>query len=87
MFEGCETASSLEEAIALARTTDDRPFIIGGASLYEEALPLATEIYLTEIDEDVEGDTRLELNLDQFVQVERTVGETPHVTFLRLKRE
>ena len=40
VFRGCETAHSLEEAIALARTTDDCPFIIGGASLYEAALPL-----------------------------------------------
>jgi len=47
LFAGCETAHSLAEAIALARTTDDCPFIIGGASLYEEALPLATELHLT----------------------------------------
>ena len=57
LFPGCESAHSLDEAIALARTTDDCPFIIGGASLYDEALPIATELHLTTIDEDVEGDT------------------------------
>ena len=30
-FEGCETATSLDEAIALARATDPCPFVIGGA--------------------------------------------------------
>jgi dihydrofolate reductase len=59
LFPGCEAAHSLDEAIALARTTDECPFIIGGASLYEEALPLATELHLTTIDEDVDGDRQL----------------------------
>jgi dihydrofolate reductase len=85
-FEGCETASSLEEAIALARQTDDCPFVIGGASLYQRALPLATEVYLTEIDEDIEGDTRFELSLDEFDEVELRSGETPNVTFRHLRR-
>jgi dihydrofolate reductase len=85
-FEGCETASSLEDAIVLARQTDDCPFVIGGASLYEGALPFATEVYLTEIDEDVEGDTRFELSLDEFDEVERRSGETPNVTFRHLRR-
>lgn len=85
-FEGCETASSLEEAIALARQTDDCPFVIGGASLYERALPFATEVYLTEIDEDIEGDTRFELSLDEFDEVELRSGETPNVTFRHLRR-
>lgn len=85
-FEGCETASSLHEAIALARETDDCPFIIGGASLYEEALPLATDVYVTDIDEEVEGNTRLELALGDFVEAERRVGETPTLTFRHLQR-
>jgi dihydrofolate reductase len=31
--------------------------VIGGAELYADALPLADELLLTEIDLDVEGDT------------------------------
>ena len=85
-FDGCETASSLEEAIALARETDDCPFIIGGASLYEEALPLATDIYLTKIDVDVEGDTFFSPDLDDFEEAESTPAETPGVTFHHLRR-
>jgi dihydrofolate reductase len=73
-FPGCEAAHSLDEAIALARTTDDCPFIIGGASLYKEALPLATELHLTTIDEDVAGDTYFPEDLSEFVEVESRPG-------------
>jgi len=87
VFPGCETANSLEEAIALARTTDNCPFIIGGASLYEEALPLATELHVTTIDEDVEGDTYFPGDLSAFEEVECRRGETPGVTFRLLRRQ
>lgn len=32
-------------------------FVIGGADVYEQALPFAERIYATEIDEEVQGDT------------------------------
>jgi dihydrofolate reductase len=86
-FPGCETASSLTEAITLARTTDECPFIIGGASLYEEALPLATELHLTTIDEEVDGDTYFPEDLSEFVEVESRAGETAGVVFKVLRRE
>jgi dihydrofolate reductase len=54
-FTGAETVTSLQEALALV---NDAPqvFVIGGAQLYEQALPLADELVLTEIDADLEGD-------------------------------
>ena len=56
-------AHSLGDALAAARTAAEpsaapRIFIIGGAQLYAEALPLADELVLTEIDADLVGDTR-----------------------------
>jgi len=84
---GCDRAKSLDEAIALARTTDPCPFIIGGASLYEEALPMTTELHLTMIDEDIEGDTYFPDDLSAFEEVESRRGETPGVTFLLLRRK
>jgi dihydrofolate reductase len=54
--EGAERAASLEAALA-ALGDEPRVFVIGGAELYAEALPRADELYLTELDEDVEGDT------------------------------
>ncbi|MBW2548284.1 MAG: dihydrofolate reductase [Deltaproteobacteria bacterium] len=86
-FPGCEAASSLTEAIALARTTDECPFIIGGASLYEEALPIATELHLTTIDDEVEGDTYFPEDLSEFVEVESRDGKTAGVIFKVLHRK
>jgi dihydrofolate reductase len=54
--QGAERAGSLEDALrALAGTP--HVYVIGGAEVYEAALPLAGELVLTEIDLDVEGDT------------------------------
>jgi dihydrofolate reductase len=52
----CSVASSLEEAIDVARIIDSEPIIIGGASIYAEALPLATKLYVTTVHADYEGD-------------------------------
>jgi dihydrofolate reductase len=84
---GCERAESLDEAIALARTTDPCPFIIGGASLYAEALPMVTELHVTRVDDDVEGDVHFPDDLSAFEEVESRRGETPGVTFSLLRRK
>jgi dihydrofolate reductase len=84
---GCEVAGSLDEALASARTSDPCPFIIGGASLYEEALPIATELYMTTIDENVEGDTYFPEDLADFEEVEARAGRTPGIVFRVLKRK
>lgn len=85
-FDGCETATSLHAAIAMARSTDPCPFVIGGASLYDEAMPLVTEIHLTRIDEDYEGDVYFSGDLSAFEEVESRRGETEGVTFTVLRR-
>ena len=46
---GAEVYHSLEEALAACRA-DEQVYIIGGASLYRQALPLADCLCLTEID-------------------------------------
>lgn len=52
---GVEVANSLENALALC--APDNPFVIGGASLYAEALTVAQRLYITEINADLVGDT------------------------------
>jgi dihydrofolate reductase len=52
---GCQIVCSLEEAIA--KNQNDELMIIGGADLYQQALPLANNLYLTFIDAEVNGDT------------------------------
>lgn len=85
-FDGCELARSLEEAIALARTTDPEPRIIGGATLYDEALPLATKIFLTEVHLEVEGDTFFHLDRAGWRETSRRAADTEGVEFVTLER-
>lgn len=49
-FPGAETFPSLQTALASC-TPDEDIYIIGGASVYAEALPLADRLCLTEIDD------------------------------------
>lgn len=53
--EGAEVFGSLNEALA-ACAADTEALIIGGAQIYAQALPLATDLRLTEIDLKPEGD-------------------------------
>jgi dihydrofolate reductase len=56
--EGCFIAPSLEKAIELAQP-DNEIFIIGGATIYQQALPYASRIYLTLVRAEFLGDTFL----------------------------
>ena len=56
-LEGAEVAHSLEDALRLAWNGDEEPMIIGGATLYAAALPQATRLFLTEVDQAPTGDT------------------------------
>jgi dihydrofolate reductase len=53
--EGCLVAHSLPEAIASC-AGDTEIFIVGGAELYRQALALVDTLYITEIQQDVDGD-------------------------------
>ncbi|MBA4381013.1 MAG: diacylglycerol kinase [Sideroxydans sp.] len=55
MIEGCLMAHSLAEAIDLC-SEDEETFIVGGADIYAQSLALADRLYITEIQQDVEGD-------------------------------
>ena len=49
-FPGCDVYPSLEEAIAHC-SSDEDIYIIGGASVYQQALAMADRLCLTEIDD------------------------------------
>ena len=54
---GVESALSLDAALQLVADDAPKVFVIGGAQLYEQALPLADEVVLTEVGADFSGDT------------------------------
>lgn len=53
-FDRCEMCSSVEEAVALCKN-ENKAFIIGGGSIYSEALLMADELFLTRIHHKFEG--------------------------------
>ena len=84
--EGVEVFASLEAALERAYELDERPFVIGGGMLYEAALPRATELVITEIDGEYEGDAYFPAIPATFAEIERREGETQGLTFRRLRR-
>ena len=84
-------AHSLEEAIALFDPQEEI-FIIGGAQIYAQALPIADKLYLTVVHRNYEGDTSFpeidysewrELSREEFARDEEYEGS---FTFIDLER-
>ena len=78
-IEGCLIAHSLPEAIKLC-AGDEKVFIVGGADIYAQSLHLADTLYLTEVQQDVEGDAHFpQLNKNIWLEDSREVRtqETP----------
>ena len=48
---------SLEDAVQASFSTEGNPFIIGGASVYKQALPLAKILYISLVKKDYAGDS------------------------------
>jgi dihydrofolate reductase len=68
--EGALTAASLESALALCAQAPDT-WIIGGAQIYAQALPLAHSVVVTEIDLHVAGDAFAPVLGDQWQEASR----------------
>lgn len=70
-IEGCIVAHSLENAIA-ASSGDEETFVVGGAELYAQALPLADTLYITEIRHEVKGDAHFpEFDMNAWQEIAR----------------
>lgn len=54
---GCLYATSIDEALVLGNAQAKPLFIIGGAEIYRQALPMITHLYLTVIHHHFTGDT------------------------------
>lgn len=54
--EGCDIANSIDAALDLC-ADDDEIMLIGGASLYQQSLSRATQLYITQIHHRFAGDT------------------------------
>tara|TARA_Y100001968_G_scaffold89139_1_gene80177 strand:- start:109 stop:600 length:492 start_codon:yes stop_codon:yes gene_type:complete len=88
--DGAETASSIKEALARVAEAEEA-VVIGGATLFEDALPAARRFHLTEVHAAIEGDTFFP-NFDrtQWREISRddhpADGDSPAYSFVLLER-
>ncbi|MDR1887082.1 MAG: dihydrofolate reductase [Prevotellaceae bacterium] len=69
---GCVVVPSLEKAVTVAAATDDIQFVIGGASIYGEAVRIADMIYLTVVHGKYDADTFFpEISETEWREIER----------------
>jgi len=76
-IEGVKVVDSLQAAIDLAKEVNfingvEEVMVIGGASIYEEALPKADRLYLTHVHAEVKGDAYFpEVDFSQWQEISR----------------
>jgi dihydrofolate reductase len=84
--EGVVVVESVEAAVEAAVDAGaGTAYVAGGATVYEQFLPLADRLVLTEVPGEPEGDTRFpEWDAEEWVEVERVEdGELAFVTYER----
>ena len=82
-YSGVKTIHRLEELSTMV--ADREIFICGGAQIYEQALPLCSELLLTVVKREVKGDAFLPRFEDQFELAEE-IRDTPEFKILRYRR-
>jgi dihydrofolate reductase len=73
-IKGCLVVDSLQKAVEIAEIIkpNEEIFVIGGGEIYNESLPIADKIYLTEVKTIVEGDTFFpKLNAKDWKEISR----------------
>ncbi len=84
--DGIIVCRDLNEAINQAKLLGKEIFIIGGASIYAQALPLADKLYLSHIKKEYEGDVYFpEINYNNFKVVQRI--DYPEFEFVVYERK
>ena len=69
--EGCVVVGSLDKSIVTAKGSDgaNEIFVIGGESVFAEALSLTSRLYLTKVDADIDGDRFFKFDESQWEEV------------------
>jgi len=97
--EGAETATTLTDALTLARVRGrclpgEAIFVIGGGEIYRQALPLADQLSVTHVLATIDGDTRFPaidpadwraVSVEEVPAGERDSHPTRHVIYERIR--
>ena len=84
-IEGAEVANDFARAVELARAHDPAPCVLGGAQIYAAALPHATRLEQTWIEQEHEGDALFPA-FDSSEWMETARREAPGLMFVTLER-
>lgn len=71
-IEGVTTVTSIEHALEVAGDSEE-VMIIGGGAIYAACLPMASKLYVTHIEAEIEGDTQFP---DWGVEFKETYSES-----------
>ena len=88
----CTTVGSLKDAIAISEPATEF-FIIGGASVYKQALPFADKLYVTKVHANLDGDTKFpEIDYSEWEEIFREEHKSDEnnqydYTFINYKRK
>lgn len=86
-IEGALVCGSIADAVAKAASFGKTVFSAGGATIYEQTLPLASDLYLSFIKGDFSGDSYFPaFDADDWEQVERRDHEEFEFVHYRRKR-
>ncbi|HVW96950.1 MAG TPA: dihydrofolate reductase [Mucilaginibacter sp.] len=70
-IDGAEVVNSLDAAVALCKN-EQEVFIVGGAEIYNMAMPVTDRIYLTVVHQEFDGDAFFpEISPDEWKETER----------------
>lgn len=72
-IQGAQVVSSIEELFDVLEPATDN-YVVGGAQVFEELIPYATELFVTVVDAEVQADVFFP-SLDEFIQASAHVQE------------
>lgn len=69
--QGVRVFNSVDEVVAAAKNVD-LAYVIGGAQIYGAFMPYIDRLYVTQIDEDIDGDTYFPQIDSRLIEVEKS---------------
>lgn len=72
VIDGCECVTSIEKALEVSQISQPSEcFLIGGADIYTQALPMVDKIYLTEVHSEIVGNIYFNFEKSNWKEIKR----------------
>ena len=84
-FSGVEVCSTIQQGLEKAKSLNKDVFVIGGASIYQQTLPLVEKMYISHIKKNYAGDTFFpEFNEREWeIEKKENYAEFEHIVYRR----